>query len=392
MNSTFYNEKKTKESLSDFILSANTLMLSMGEKCQQFEEKFAKYQGRRYAILFNSGSSANLALIQASINLGYLNAGDKVGFSAVTWATNVMPLIQLGLDPVPIDISLSNLNVCSHNLLNSLNKDDLKCVFITNLLGFCGDIEEIERICIKKNIILFEDNCESLGSVPAGKKKVKLGNYGRASTFSFFVGHHMSTIEGGMVCTDDKQLRNMLLMVRAHGWNRNLSSEEKETLRKKNNIKDFFDKYTFYELGYNLRPTEITGFLGDIQLQFLEEIHKKREGNFKRFYNESLKNSDIVPLDLNHMDFISNFAYPLVFYDKETFSRYLKKFENVAEVRPIVGGSIIEQPFFKKYLWQKNRKYSCPNAQKIHDQGFYFPNNAELSDEEVNLLTLLIRK
>src|SRR3989344_712644 len=148
-----------------------------------------------------------------------LNKKDKVGFSALTWATNTMPLIQLDLDPVPIDISLKNLNICSDNLLSILENIQLDALFITNLLGFCGDLDKISGVCNRKNIILIEDNCESLGST---LNDIKLGNFGLASTFSFYVGHHMSTIEGGMVCTDDKSLYEMLLMVRAHGWDRNL--------------------------------------------------------------------------------------------------------------------------------------------------------------------------
>ena len=170
-----------------------------------------------------------------------------------------MPLLQLGLKPAPIDVSLDNLNVDSNNLLLILENMPIKVLFITNLLGFCADLNKIKEICEKKGIILIEDNCESLGSELNG---IKLGNFGLASSFSFYVGHHLSTIEGGMVCTDDEILYEMLLMVRAHGWSRNLKKEKKEELRKNNGIEEFYNDYTFYTLGFNLRPTEITGFSG----------------------------------------------------------------------------------------------------------------------------------
>ena len=137
---------------------------------------------------------------------------------------------------------------------------------------------KIADICKKRNIILIEDNCESLGSIFKGKK---LGSFGLASSFSFYVGHHMSTIEGGAICTDDENLAIMLKIVRAHGWDRNLNPEQQTKIRNKYKIgQSFYSKYTFYNLGYNLRPTEITGFLGNIQLSYIEEIITKRNKNF----------------------------------------------------------------------------------------------------------------
>ncbi len=373
---TFYKEQEIKKMLCDFIM--NSQKLSMGTKCKEFEEKFSKYQGRRYSVLYNSGSSANLALIQSLLNLGILKKGDNIGFSALTWATNVMALFELGLNPIPIDISLENLNVNSKNLLDI--REDLKVLFITNLLGFTGDIDKIEKICKEKGIILLEDNCESLGSELRGKK---LGNFGLGSTFSFFVGHHLSTIEGGMVCTDNKELYEMLSMVRAHGWNRNLNEEKKIELRKKYNIENsFYDAFTFYILGYNLRPTEITGFLGCEQMKYLVEICNKRNKNFLKYKEAASKNPDFHRLNLSHMNFVSNFAYPLIFKDKETMKKYTQRFSEV-EIRPIES-YIPQQPFFK------NKEYNCPNAKKIFELGFFFPNNPDLTKEDIEVICNLV--
>src|SRR3989344_9620202 len=200
IKSTFYKEKETKAQLMSFISSSK--QLSFGRECIKFEENFARHQGRKFSVFFNSGSFANLALVQALLNLGWLKRGDRTGFSALTWPTNVMPLIQLGLEPIPIDVELDTLNVSGKKLATILKKSGLKAFFITNLLGFCDDIDKIKNICKKEKIILIEDNCEALGTVYKDKK---LGNYGLASTFSFFVGHHLSTIEGGAVCTDDSR-------------------------------------------------------------------------------------------------------------------------------------------------------------------------------------------
>src|SRR3990167_10721886 len=204
IKSTFYNEKVVKKELAEFILKADKL--SIGAECKKFERKFSKYQGRKYCVFVNSGSSANLALIQALLNLGKIKKNDLVGFSALTWSTNVMPLIQLGLRAVPVDIELDTLNVSSKTLMRTLKKHPIKMLFLTNLLGFCDDIDEIRRVCKEKKIVFIEDNCESLGTV---YKEKKLGNYGLASTFSFYVGHHMSTIEGGAICTDNQGLQTM---------------------------------------------------------------------------------------------------------------------------------------------------------------------------------------
>lgn len=184
MKNAFLNEHETKQALADFIIKSSKF--SMGEECHKFEVSFSKFQQRKQAILFNSGGSANLALIQSLKNLGLLKNGDLVGFSALTWSTNIMPIIQMGLQPVPIDCDIRTLNVGAEQFLNSLEKWDIKALFLTNVLGFVGDIENIQKICRSKGIILLEDNCESLGTVT--KFGNKTGNFGLASSFSFFCG------------------------------------------------------------------------------------------------------------------------------------------------------------------------------------------------------------
>lgn len=378
IKSTFYNEEDTKNKLVDFIKSAK--QLSFGPECAKFEEGFAKYQESEYCVFFNSGSSANLALVQALLNIGKIKRGDKIGFSAITWATNVMPLIQLGLDVLPVDVEMETLNVSSKKLKEFLEKNNIKALFLTNLLGFCDDVDEIRKICKEKDVILLEDNCESLGTVYKGEK---LGNFGLAGTFSFYVGHHMSTIEGGAVCTNDKSLASMLRKVRAHGWDRNLEDVRRKELMDSHGIEsDFYSRYTFYDLGYNLRPTEINGFLGNIQIKYLDEISQKRRDNFidltKVIHNNAEK---YFPLKFDHIDLISNFAVPVVCKSKTSRDELVKKCEGKIEVRPIVGGDMTSQPFFKKYI--PNHNFECPNARFIHEHGIYFGNNPELTEEEI---------
>lgn len=379
IKSSFYNEKKTKDRLIKFIKSAS--WLSFGEACQNFETEFAKFQKRKFCVMVNSGSSANLALIQALKNLGRLKNNDAVGFSAVTWSTNVMPLIQLGLRPIPVDIELSTLNVSSQTLENILKRIKIKTLFLTNLLGFCSDIDKVSKLCSKHKITLIEDNCESLGTSYKGRL---LGNYGFASTFSFYVGHHMSTVEGGAICTDDENLATMLRIVRAHGWDRNLSERHQRNLRARHKVNStFYSRYTFYDLGYNLRPTEIQGFLGSLQLKYINKIVRTRNRNFMQIAPKIYQKTDkYIPTTYKHIDFLSNFAIPVVCKSERIRNNLVKKCASIIELRPIVGGDMTKQPYFKKHVKNFKRLPPCPNAELVHKQGLYFGNNPELTTKE----------
>lgn len=381
IKNTFYNEKDTQKKLCNFI--KNTSQLSFGPECHKFEEEFAKWHKRKHCVFLNSGSSANLALVQALLNLGKIKRGDYVGFSALTWSTNVMPLIELGLNAVPIDVELDTLNVSSRKLLETLRKYPLKMLFLTNLLGFCDDIDEIKKVCDEKKIVFIEDNCESLGTIYKGKL---LGNYSLGSSFSFYVGHHMSTIEGGAVCTDSETLATMLRIVRAHGWDRNLSEQRQVKIRNKHKINStFYSRYTFYDLGYNLRPTEINGFIGQTQIPYLKEIVSIRNKNFMRIAPPIYKQTNrFYPLRFNHMDFFSNFAVPVICKSTAIRDELVEKCNGKVEIRPIVGGDITRQPFFSKHM--KQFAYENPNAHLVHEQGLYFGNNPELTLKEQELI------
>lgn len=385
VKSTFHKEDETRQALVDFINHADKL--SFGGECERFEEAFSKYQGRADAVFVNSGSSANLALIQALLNLGRLNKGDVIAFSALTWSTNVMPMIQLGLDVVPVDVELDTLNVSSKKFIDALEKTDAKALFITNVLGFCDDIDEIKKICDLRGIILIEDNCEALGSEYKGKK---LGNFGLASTFSFFVGHHLSTIEGGMIATDDEDLATMLRLVRAHGWDRNLKPDLQEKFRKDYGVSDFYDRYSFYDLGYNLRPTEINGFLGNAQIGYMDEIVSSREKNFFALVSSIKSNDKYFALDVSHMDKVSNFAFPVVCKSEEIRDNLIKKCESEVEVRPIIAGDVTEQPFYSKYI-KGDSGLVDSNASTIHKQGLYMGNNPDLTEKEIEKMTGILQ-
>jgi CDP-6-deoxy-D-xylo-4-hexulose-3-dehydrase len=285
-----------------------------------------------------------------------------------------------------VDCEINTLNVSVKNLTDALNtQPNMRAFFLTHTLGFSDDVKNISELCEKKNIILLEDVCEALGSVVLEKK---LGNFGLGSTFSFFVGHHISTIEGGMICTDDEDLYHNLLTARSHGWDRHHPPEAQKKLRKMHGVDDFFAKYTFYDLGYNVRPSEINGFLGNDQLQYWDEIVRVREENFNRLHKKIKQNPDLVSLEVGHMDLISNFAIPIIVKEEKFLEIYKNKFiSNNVEIRPMIAGNMARQPFFRKYI--SNPGFQ-KNADFIHSHSLYFGNNPELSEEELKLLETII--
>ena len=380
MKTAFFREYETRKALSEFILQAGKL--SMGERCVEFEKAFAKRQGRSQAILFNSGGSANLALIQALRNLETLVQGEKVGFSALTWSTNVMPILQMGMVPVPVDCEPSTLNVTSGTLAERVRTSKLKALFITNALGFAGDLDAIRAHCADSGTVLLEDNCEALGTeLPAGRT----GNFGLASTFSFFVAHHMSTIEGGMVATDDDELADMLRIVRANGWDRNLSAVKQLKWRKRFNVPNELQaKYTFYDLGFNFRPTEITGFLGTQQMRFLEENIRTRERNHLQIGKVLEGNDDLIPIRHDHISRLSPFALPVLCRDERLKDHYLNQFSGAGiEVRPIIAGNIQNQPFYRRYV---EERYDLPGTAFVDRCGFYCGNYPELTESDIDVI------
>lgn len=386
IKSSFYNEEQTKKELCEFIMDAK--QVSYSHYCKEFEKKFAAWQGTKYCVFVNSGSSANLIMIQSLLNTGKLKTWDAVAFSSLTWATNVMPIIQLGLVPIPVDVEFNTLNVSLSKFMEVAQKNNLRAFCITNLLWFCDTIDEIAQYCKENNIILFEDNCESMGTVYKWKK---LWSYGVMSSFSTYVWHHMSTIEWGMVCTDDKELYDMLFMTRAHGWDRNMSPGDQALTRKKHNITDgMYANYAFYTLAYNVRPTEINWFIGCTQMQYIDEIIELRERNFKKFAEALNSNDDFMILECDHIELVSNFAFPVICKSREILEKYQEKYEKAGvEIRPIVGWDLTQQIFWKDLYGDNDVE---TNAKYIHYNGFYFWNSPEYTQEEIDLLCSLLQK
>jgi len=240
-------------------------------------------------------------------------------------------------------------------------------------------MDKIVKLCLEYNVTLLEDTCESMGSEYNGQK---LGTFGKMSSFSTYFGHHISTIEGGFISTDDKDLYELLVCLRSHGWGRDLSKETQTKLQNKWGVSEFNSLYTFYHPGFNLRSTDLQAFIGLRQIDKLDDICIKRNKNFK-LYKKYLDNDycNIVSLDNT---FVSNFAYPIIHPKRDTIVEELQK--NGVEVRPMICGSMGTQPFYVK----KYGRLELPNVSIIDRYGFYVPNHPKLTEEEIKLICNIV--
>jgi CDP-6-deoxy-D-xylo-4-hexulose-3-dehydrase len=353
--------------------------LTKGTQTVKFESAWCEWNNTRYSTYVNSGSSANLIAYYALLLSNRLK-NKKVIVPAVSWATTVAPIIQLGLEPIMCDCNMEDLGLDIEYLKKLVNLHNPGLIVTVNVLGFSNNYEQIIKICKDNNILLLEDSCESIGTVYNGKKT---GNFGDISTFSYYFGHHMSTIEGGMVCTNDKELHELIVSLRAHGWDRDLSLETKNRLRKENNVDEFKALYTFYYPGFNFRSTDLQAFIGLLQMNRINDIVAKRSNNFE-YYNLYLKNG--WNLDKNKYQVISNFAFPIIHKNIGKIIQDLK--ENSVETRPLICGSMGKQPFWINRYGETSLK----NADVINNFGIYLPNNPSMTQQDVKDICTIINK
>lgn len=353
--------------------------LTKGDLTVEFEKKWSEFMNVEYSIFVNSGSSANLLMVYYYLEAGLIKRNDSIIIPSLSWATTLSPVIQFGLNPILCDCNLNDLSVDIDHLVELIETKKPKAFILVPVLGFVPNMEAITEICNKYNVILLEDTCESLGSEYNGKK---LGSFGEISTFSTYYGHHISTIEGGVICTNDKKIANILKSIRSHGWDRDMDSDFSKFYREKYSISDFESLYTFYHAGFNVRSTDLQAFLGLSQLERLPEIIKKRNENYN-LYNGFLK-SDLWKPERDGKKFVSNFAYPIISDNRSKIIKLLK--DNNIEIRPLLSGSLSRHPY-----WYKNfGRVELKNCDFIHDNGMYVPNNHEISEDEILFICNLI--
>lgn len=343
-------------------------MFTMGKNVNEFEQEFAKYFGKKYAVMANSGSSANLI---ATASLFYkkdspLKKGDEVIVPCISWPTTFYPLHQYGLKFRFVDIDLCTLNYDIGELKKAINPDT-KMIVAVSILGNPCYFDEITKICEENDIILFEDNCESMGAKFNGKFT---GTFGLVNTFSTFFSHHISTIEGGLVITDDNEIYCLCKSLRNHGWTRD-QAEESPIYQKKSN--DFYEAYRFILPGYNVRPTELQGAIGKVQLKKLDNYLNIRRQNAKHFVN--LFKDDQRFIIQNEVGESVWFCFTMIMnpnsgLDRKEVLEVLKKAE--IEHRIITGGNILKHDVIKYFDYNVTKS---ENATIAHDNGFFIGNH-----------------
>lgn len=343
-------------------------MFTMGDCVKQFESDFAKYTNHKYAVMVNSGSSANLLAVAALFykKENPLKEGDEVIVPAVSWATTYYPLYQYGLKIKFVDVDLSTLNFNIEELKNAIT-DKTKLIFAVNLLGNSNEFNIISDMIAGKDIYLLEDNCEALGGEYKGKA---LGSIGVMGTYSTFFSHHMSTMEGGVIGTNDEELYHILLSIRSHGWTRHLPFDNK--ICKKSNV-PFEECFRFILPGYNVRPIEIMGAIGIEQLKKLPSFISERRKNaeyFKQVF--SCDERFIIQQEIGKSSW---FGFSFVIKDQNIKRSTVLKLLQSANIdtRPIVAGNFARKDVVKWFNYEIFGSLS--NADYIDEHGFFVGNH-----------------
>lgn len=352
--------------------------LTKGDITIEFEKKWSDKIGVDKTTFVNSGSSAILLALAGLKESGKLK-NNKIIVPGLSWLTDVSSPIQLGMDVILCDCNLDDLSVDINHLKQLIEEENPSSLILVSVLGLVPNMLEIVSICKDNNIVLIEDVCESMGSKFEDKY---LGTFGDVSVFSLYYGHHLSTIEGGLICTNDTELNDIIVSMRSHGWDRDWSKEKQKEYRERYNIDDFNSLYTFYYPGFNFRSTDLQAFIGVTQVDKLDNFSSNREKNFK-LYNNNISINELN-VKYNDKNFISNFAYPIVSKNREDIVKRLT--ENNIEVRPLIAGSMARKPFWK------GRVDNLPNCDIINNNGFYIPNHQDLTEEDIIKICTIVNE
>jgi CDP-6-deoxy-D-xylo-4-hexulose-3-dehydrase len=369
--------KEDIRSLCEWLSTEDTPQLTKGKLTVELQDRWAEKIGTKYSVFVNSGSSAIFLTLSALQQMGRLK-NNKIVVPSLSWHTDVSSPEILGMDVILCDCNLQDLSCDLEHLEQIFEKENPSSLILVSVLGLVPDMNRIVELCKKYDVLLLEDNCESAGSK---YKDTYLGNFGLASFYSFYFGHHLSTIEGGFINTNDEELYQVLLSIRNHGWDRDNNEHFKNKLRDEWKITGFDSLYTFYYSGFNFRATDLQAFIGLRQIKNLESFSKVRFENFKTYLNNIKNNNVNIAMREN---LISNFAFPIVSKNRNTIIDVLKN--NNIECRPLIAGSMGLQPF-----WIKNHGITnLKNCDLIHKYGLYVPNNQNLTYDDIKQVCDLI--
>ena len=356
--------------------------LTKGQLTWQVEDDWAGFIGTEYAVFNNSGSSANLLMVAAAVQCGRI-PNKKIVVPSVGWVTTVAPAIQLGLTPIMCGADPDTYGLNLDQLEEICERERPDAVIFVQVLGVPHHKERILALKEKYGFCLLEDACAALGAAYADGDMV--GTVGEMSTFSFYFGHQLSTIEGGMVNTDDKELYDMLLMLRSHGWAKDLDKETHEKMMAEHGIDDFHSPFTFFIPGYNLRSTDLQAFLGIRQVKKAKWAAKCRTENH-RLYAEKLEGvvefqrwGDNVPVSISFGALADSTEHR-----KEIVMRLV---EHGIETRIFSAGNLGRHPFWTNLY----PEFTDEVSDNIHSRGFFLPNYPELAEEEIEFICSIVR-
>ena len=373
---------KDRVKMASFVLTSSRL--TNGPKVREFEEKWSQWLGVKHSLYVSSGSTANTLLVASMKEHFGLKDGDKVLVPACTWVTNIAPVIQAGLEPIFCDINLQNYSFDPEELKYVAQQHpDIKAVFVTHLIGLSSDVEKVREIF--PDALILEDICESHGvEGPKGKRGKSKDSVG--STFSFYYGHHITTVEGGMVCTNNTALYELMRMKRSHGMAREASPEKFKQYASENPGID--PAFLFMTEGFNLRNHEICAVLGLSQIKRLDKNIQIRKENYKYWWDKSTQMGDrwqwkyYLP---EYQEGNSSFCFPLIARGIALVQTLKYKFkEEGIEYRPIISGNILRHPAFKQYKLCTER--DTPNVCLLHMNGLYVGNSQFVNKEKLDRL------
>ena len=353
--------------------------LTKGNITLELEQKWSKWLGTNHSLFCNSGSSANLLMLYA-LKCSDRLKNQKVVVPGLSWATDLAPVIQLGMSPLLCDCNLETLSVDLEHLEKIFKRHAPSVFLLVSILGFSPPMDKIVKLCERYDVILLEDNCESTGTM---FKKKKLGTFGLMSSFSTYFGHHISTIEGGFVSTNDKEMNDILMSIRSHGWGRDWDKATQQKYKSAYQVSDFNSLYTFFYPGFNFRSTDLQAYIGLTQIDKLPYICKRRNDNYN-LYRSKLK-TEWKPLPITGT-FTSNFAYPIIHPNREAIVSELTKCD--VEIRPLVCGSMATQPFYTDFY----NKVTLPNCNIVDTQGIYVPNHVGITDKDITIICDAVNK
>lgn len=355
--------------------------LTMGPLTKEFENKWSHWLGRKYSVACNSGSSANLLMYYALLRSGKLK-NKKIIVPSAAWVTTISPAIQLGFKPIMCEADQNTFGLDTKHLEKLLKQHGPSTVIMVQVLGVPNNMDKVLRLKKKYGFFLLEDTCAAMGSTFKGKK---LGTFGDMASMSTYFGHQFSTIEGGLISTDNPDFQRLLLMLRSHGWVNGLAPEIRSKLLKRYGIKDIGTHFIFCEPGFNFRLTDLQAFIGIRQLNKMDWLVEQRFKNHQTY--KKILTPYFETQNYDEKSTICSIHFCTVAKDKKERKLIIDALEkNGVETRPFTSGNQGLHP----YWFREYKKFHAPMADRLYDCGFFLPNYPTLTENDIKFITSVV--